>query len=106
MHAVFGPRVGFVKFRSFAQLSLGGDEGIVDKPGIVFMRGGTVAVLMVLECEGKEYTILTYQARVPVGMSMMPEVPAGMLDGSGNFRGLAAEEIGAFQPIAASHVLT
>ena len=24
---------------------------------------------------------------------MLPEVPAGMLDGSGNFRGVAAEEI-------------
>ena len=39
------------------------------------------------------YTILTRQARVPVGVHDLPEIPAGMLDGSGNFKGVAAEEM-------------
>jgi len=90
---MFGPRVGFIKFKAAAQLNVGGEEGVFDVPGIVFMRGGAVGVMVILECEGKEYTILTYQARVPVGIHNLPEIPAGMLDGSGNFKGVAAEEI-------------
>ena len=90
---MFGPRIGFIKFKSRAMLSLGGDEGVVEVPGIVFMRGGAVGVLVILECEGEEHTILTYQARVPVGTANLPEIPAGMLDGSGNFKGVAADEI-------------
>jgi ADP-sugar diphosphatase len=90
---MFGPRVGFIKFKSRAQVNVGGDEGVVEVPGIVFMRGGAVGVLVILECEGEEHTIMTYQARVPVAIHNLPEVPAGMLDGSGNFRGVAADEI-------------
>ena len=90
---MFGPRIGFIKFKSRALVNIGGDEGIVEVPGIVFMRGGAVGVLVILECEGEEHTIMTYQARVPVGIHNLPEVPAGMLDGSGNFRGVAADEI-------------
>jgi ADP-sugar diphosphatase len=66
---------------------------VIDVPGIVFMRGGAVGVLVILHCEGREYTILTCQARVPVGDSNLPEIPAGMLDGSGNFKGVAAQEL-------------
>ena len=62
-------------------------------PGIVFMRGGAVAVLVILECEGVEYTILTRQARVPIGTSDLPEIPAGMLDYSQYLRGVAADEL-------------
>lgn len=90
---MFGPKVGFIKFKATAMLNIGGDEGLIEVPGVVFMRGGAVGVLVILECEGKEYTILTYQARVPVACSNLPEIPAGMLDAKGNFRGVAAEEI-------------
>jgi ADP-sugar diphosphatase len=89
---MFGPRVGFIKFRSTAQVYVGGKKGLINVPGIVFMRGGAVGVLVILECDGQEYTILTKQARVPVGQSALPEIPAGMLDGSGEFKGVAAEE--------------
>jgi ADP-sugar diphosphatase len=99
---MFGPRVGFIKFKSTAVINIGGDEGTVFVPGIVFMRGGAVGILVILECEGKEYTILTYQARVPVGVHNLPEVPAGMLDGSGNFKGVAADEIAEVGPVACS----
>ena len=30
-----------------------------DVPGIVFMRGGAVGVMVILECEGKEYVAHT-----------------------------------------------
>jgi hypothetical protein len=36
------------------QLNVGGEEGVLDVPGIVFMRGGAVGVLVILECEGEE----------------------------------------------------
>jgi ADP-sugar diphosphatase len=90
---MFGPRIGFIKFKTAALVNVGGDEGIAQVPGIVFMRGGAVGILVILESEDREYTILTYQARVPVGIHNLPEVPAGMLDGSGNFKGVAADEI-------------
>ena len=70
-----------------------GEPNWIDVPGIVFMRGGSVGILVILECDGQEYTILTRQARVPAGLSLLPEIPAGMLDGSGNFKGVAATEI-------------
>lgn len=95
---MFGPRVGFIKFKANAVINIGGDEGAVMVPGIVFMRGGAVGVLVILECDGREYTILTYQARVPVGSHNVPEIPAGMLDGSGNFKGVAADEIAEVMP--------
>jgi ADP-sugar diphosphatase len=90
---MFGSRLGFVKFKTVAKINVGGKTGVVVVPGIVFMRGGAVGILVILECEGEEYTILTRQARVPVGVHDLPEIPAGMLDGSGNFKGVAAEEI-------------
>ncbi|XP_024522533.1 nudix hydrolase 14, chloroplastic isoform X2 [Selaginella moellendorffii] len=86
---MFGKRVGFVKFKA----------DIVDEktgaklPGVVFGRGGAVAVLMLLECAGEKHVVLTEQARVPVGRVIL-ELPAGMLDDdAGDFVGTAAREI-------------
>ncbi|MDR3612885.1 MAG: NUDIX domain-containing protein [Candidatus Obscuribacterales bacterium] len=61
--------------------------------GITFARGGAVAILLVLNCKGKKYAVLTKQARLPTGKYQFVEVPAGMLDGSGDFAGVAAREI-------------
>ncbi|KAH9311886.1 hypothetical protein KI387_026921, partial [Taxus chinensis] len=62
-------------------------------PGIVFARGGAVAVLMLMECDGESYVVLTEQARVPVGRTIL-ELPAGMLDDDkGDFVGAAAREV-------------
>ena len=36
---------------------------------------------------------MTVQPRIPAGSLAFPEIPAGMLDGSGNFAGGAAKEI-------------
>ncbi|KAJ7563048.1 hypothetical protein O6H91_03G094700 [Diphasiastrum complanatum] len=86
---MFGNRVGFVKFKA----------EVVDRetgaklPGIVFARGGAVGILMLLECDGEKYAILTEQARVPVGRTLL-ELPAGMLDDdAGDFVGTAAREV-------------
>ncbi len=86
---MFGPtKVGFIKFKA----------DVVDKagkfiPGIVFMRGGSVGILAVLNCQGKKYSVMTVQPRVPTGRFDFLEIPAGMLDGSGNFAGVAAKEL-------------
>ena len=85
---MFGKRVGFLKFKSTVFL---GDVGPL--PGIVFSRGGSVAVLIILECDGEEYTLFCCQPRVPLGSSCVIEPPAGMLDGDGDFAGVCAKEI-------------
>ena len=85
---MFGPRVGFIKFKA----------DVVDprgqfKPGIVFMRGGTVSMIDVFLCEGIYYVGLTVQARFPTGCSRFVEIPAGVIDGDGAFSGDAAREL-------------
>ncbi|KAI8139048.1 NUDIX family hydrolase [Fennellomyces sp. T-0311] len=83
-------KLGFVKFKADVRFKENGKTA----PGIVFMRGGSVSMLIVLRCEGKDDRILlTMQPRIPVGDLEFPELPAGMLDGSGNFAGTAAKEI-------------
>lgn len=63
-------------------------------PGITLLRGGSVAILIVLHCnDGQRYTVIVKQPRASVGNFALPEIAAGMLDGSGNFTGKAAEEI-------------
>ncbi|KAH9549214.1 hypothetical protein CY35_10G007400 [Sphagnum magellanicum] len=92
---MFGQRVGFVKFKAEVFDDLTGAK----LPGIVFARGGAVAILMLLECEGQKYAVLTEQARVPVGRTIL-ELPAGMLDDDdGDFVGTAAREGGSDEEI-------
>lgn len=86
---MFGKRVGFLKFKA----------DVIDKetgqkvPGIVFARGPAVAVLILLDSEDKTYTVLTEQARVPVGRPIL-ELPAGMLDDNvGDVVGTAIREV-------------
>jgi hypothetical protein len=81
----FGPRVGFIKFTADAEFH--GHR----VPGIVFMRGGAVAILVVLRCEGERWVLCCRQPRVPAGKAAFLEIPAGMLDGSGKFAGVAAK---------------
>jgi ADP-sugar diphosphatase len=84
---MFGPRFGFIKFK--ADVKVDGKA----PPGIVFMRGGAVAVLVVLKHGTSNYTVMVRQPRVAVGNPNMPEIPAGMLDGEGRFSGVAAKEM-------------
>jgi ADP-sugar diphosphatase len=66
-------------------------------PGVAFLRGGAVAVLMVLrpyDSLDERYVIMTEQPRIPAGSLNFMEIPAGMLDpGDGSFSGAAAREI-------------
>lgn len=104
-------------------------------PGIVFARGGAVAILMLLESESGTYAVLTEQvgvkyahytslhflpfgipeeflgmltsqARVPVGRVLL-ELPAGMLDDDvGDFIGTAAREVvNSFESLTIPEVL-
>jgi ADP-sugar diphosphatase len=88
-----GGRLGFVKLR--AEVSNDAGEKL---PGSVFLRGGSVAMLLVLRPEdakdtSEEYVILTVQPRIPAGSLAFVELPAGMLDDNGTFTGAAAKEI-------------
>ncbi|KAL8171003.1 hypothetical protein V2J09_022807 [Rumex salicifolius] len=85
----FGKHVGFLKFKADVV-----DKGTGKKlPGIVFARGPAVAILILLECEGETYAVLTEQARVATGRLVL-ELPAGMLDDDQrDFVGTAAREV-------------
>lgn len=91
-----GGRLGFVKLS--ADVRTDDDQTF---PGAVFMRGGSVAMMLVLtetDSSGKatgpdEHVILTVQPRIPAGSLNFIELPAGMIDDSGTFSGAAAKEI-------------
>jgi ADP-sugar diphosphatase len=50
-------------------------------PGLVFLRGDSAAILVVLRCQGRKYLVLTSQLRISQGNVPQLEIPAGMLDG-------------------------
>ena len=52
-----------------------------------------MAILPLLTCAGQRYVVLCRQPRLPAGFASFPEIPAGMLDGSGHFTGVAAKEL-------------
>jgi ADP-sugar diphosphatase len=87
----FGNRVGFIKLQ--AKIENDKKEWI---PGAVFLRGPSVAMLLVLTpedaSEDEKYAVLTVQPRVAAGSLSFVELPAGMLDG-GTFAGTASKEI-------------
>jgi ADP-sugar diphosphatase len=72
-------------------------------PGIVFLRGNAVAVLIYVNVGSEEYIIFTEQTRVPIGRKIL-EIPAGMMDDSSNFAGVAMKEISEETGLKAPHV--
>jgi ADP-sugar diphosphatase len=82
-------RVGFLKFKTDLAYKKDG----TNLSSIVFMRGPAVAILMILECDGKYYALTTLQPRAPIGKYAYCEIPAGMIDDSSDFLGVAAKEI-------------
>lgn len=88
-------KVGFLKLQ--AEIKNNGGESL---PGAVFLRGGSVGMLVVLYPEedgesrgaGEKWVILTVQPRVPAGVLDCVELPAGMVD-NGTVKGAAAKEI-------------
>ncbi|KAG7009403.1 nudix hydrolase 14, chloroplastic [Physcia stellaris] len=90
-----GGRIGFIKLMS----EVSNDQG-EKLPGSVFLRGGSVGMLLILQpddtpedSETDKQVILTLQPRIPAGSLSLAELPAGMLDDSGTFAGGAAKEI-------------
>uniref|UniRef100_A0A7S4KMR0 Nudix hydrolase domain-containing protein n=1 Tax=Paramoeba aestuarina TaxID=180227 RepID=A0A7S4KMR0_9EUKA len=74
----FGPTIGFVHCHTEVETKRDGRV-----PGIVFIRGESVAVLPVyvdIDDAGKEYTICLNQPRFATGNSSFIEVPAGMVN--------------------------
>lgn len=64
-------------------------------PGIAFLRGGSVAMLMILrpsDSQTERWVIMTEQPRIPAGSLTFMEIPAGMIEGD-TFAGAAAKEI-------------
>ncbi|KAI8942192.1 hypothetical protein NX059_000278 [Plenodomus lindquistii] len=65
--------------------------------GAVFLRGGSVAMLIIVQPEDakgseEKYVVLTIQPRIAAGSLAFTEIPAGMLD-ENSFKGAAASEI-------------
>lgn len=83
---MFGKNVGFI----MVDATVTKDGKFI--PGTTFIRGDSVAMLVVLDCEGELYSPLTVQPRVSVGAAEFEETAAGMLDDA-SFLGAAAKEI-------------
>ena len=79
---MFGQNVGFINMRAITLR-----EGF-KLPSYVFVRGNAVGILMLVNNK----LLLTEQYRVPT-QQLMIEAPAGMIDESGDFVGVAAKEI-------------
>ena len=93
----FGPRrVGFMKIKTHTTLTDGVALHEKPLPGICFLRGNAVSIFVALFCEddGKVYSLLTDQPRVPLGMASVLELPAGMLDSDAHsVSGIAVQEM-------------
>lgn len=111
----FGKRIGFLTYRATIQNKTPLEnktriesKGIIENnkgnkvefmrlPGSVFMRGGSVGMLMILrpkDASDERWVIMTEQARIPAGSLSFLEIPAGMIDDlTKDFKGAAAKEI-------------
>ena len=78
----------FIKLKSTAMLPDG-------RPvhGIVLVRGNAVGVLVVLKCQGKKYLLLVRQPRFAISEQASLEIPAGILDWTGDYRQVALSEL-------------
>jgi hypothetical protein len=89
---MFGRNIGFMNIK--ALLRKDRDPKELDR--VVFLRGSSVAVLMILrpkDARHERYVIMTEQPRVGACSTMFLEIPAGMLDGEKNVKGKAIQEI-------------
>ncbi|KAJ1811522.1 hypothetical protein LPJ56_004287 [Coemansia sp. RSA 2599] len=94
-------KIGFLKFHATAYQRPSGTT----VPGVVFLRGGSVAVLLILRTKlddeekkrpshlDPDYAVMCVQPRLAAGELELMELPAGMVDGESGFCGVAAREI-------------
>ncbi|ORY71275.1 NUDIX family hydrolase-like protein [Pseudomassariella vexata] len=89
----FGRKIGFIKLKAIIK----NDEAEPKElPGVAFLRGGSVAMLMILrpkDSRDERLVVMTEQPRIPAGSLSFLEIPAGMIDDGPNFKGKAADEI-------------
>ncbi|KAL5322576.1 hypothetical protein ACEPPN_010549 [Leptodophora sp. 'Broadleaf-Isolate-01'] len=88
--------VGFVKLKADVRSGADKNGKISTLPGIAFLRGGSVAMLMILrpsDSNTERWVIMTEQPRIPSGSLRFMEIPAGMIDDNKTFSGAAAKEI-------------
>ncbi|KAJ4421748.1 hypothetical protein N0V82_003592 [Gnomoniopsis sp. IMI 355080] len=98
----FGPKIGFVKLKATIERDEPPAESREPKPksakslpGIAFLRGDSVGILMILrprDSSEERYVVLTEQPRVPAGSLAFLEIPAGMIEDD-TFIGAAAKEV-------------
>ncbi|KAH7067779.1 hypothetical protein FB567DRAFT_457953 [Paraphoma chrysanthemicola] len=95
-------KLGFMKIQAKIETDAyfhaeSGKEEVDWVPGAVFLRGGSVAMMIILQPadaknDDEKQVILTIQPRIAAGSLAFTEIPAGMLD-DGTFKGTAAKEI-------------
>ncbi|MEI7777009.1 MAG: NUDIX domain-containing protein [bacterium] len=62
-------------------------------PGVIFLRGDAVGILVVLEDENKQSHIVLVKGSMPaLGDAFYLQMPAGMTDGQNNIRAVAIRE--------------
>ncbi|KJZ75194.1 hypothetical protein HIM_05388 [Hirsutella minnesotensis 3608] len=89
-----GGRLGFVKLTA----SVSNDAGET-LPAAALLRGPSVGMLVILipddvpRDSDERYVVLTVQPRIPAGSLSFAELPAGMVDDAGSFKGAAAKEM-------------
>jgi ADP-sugar diphosphatase len=89
---MFGPKIGFMNIEALLRKN----KEPKDLDRVVFLRGSSVAVLMILRPEDapdERYVIMTEQPRVGACSTMFLELPAGMMDESNEVKGKAIQEI-------------
>ncbi|KAL2074111.1 hypothetical protein VTL71DRAFT_7889 [Oculimacula yallundae] len=92
----FGSRLGFLKYKADIRNKSSIDGKPMVIPGSIFMRGGSVAVLMILrpkDASDERLVIMTEQPRIPAGSLSFLEIPAGMIDDQGDWKSAAVTEI-------------
>lgn len=85
----FGSNLGFAILTTDVKTRKGGKI----LPGAVFLRGDSVAIMVIVSCEGKRYALLTKQFRIPVGGHAIVEAVAGMMDEGKDPVGVAIKEV-------------
>ncbi|KAL1605258.1 hypothetical protein SLS60_004802 [Paraconiothyrium brasiliense] len=101
-------KLGFLKAQCAIEADHLEDGKKLWLPGAVFLRGGSVGVLIIIQpYDGEEkerqkldeeqepelLSVLAIQPRIAAGSLAFAELPAGMLDDSGDLGGKAGEEI-------------
>ncbi|KUI69686.1 Nudix hydrolase 14, chloroplastic [Cytospora mali] len=93
-----GTRILFMQVKAEIKATVPDPEtgDVRELPAVTFLRGGSVAMLMVLrpkDSRDEKMVVLTEQPRVPAGSLAFWEIPTGMLDDELNFTGAAARVI-------------